>query len=72
MIKLTDATIRCMEERYDVIGIESGLRGCVYFTDEGRSGLVIVRPDGITRIKGSEIKAFAQDMKEIAEVWFNG
>nr|DAP12026.1 MAG TPA: hypothetical protein [Bacteriophage sp.] len=72
MIKLTDATIRCMEERYDVIGIESGLRGCVYFTDKGRSGLLIVRPDGIARIKGSEIKAFVQDMKEIAEVWFNG
>lgn len=72
MIKLTDATIRCMEERYDVMGIDSGMRGCVYFTDADRSGLLIVRPDGIVRIKGNEIKTFIQDMKEISEVWFDG
>ena len=71
MIKLTDATIRCMEEHYDVIGIESSLRGCVYFTDPDKSGLLIVRPDGIARIKGNEIKAFVREMVEIAEVWFN-
>lgn len=72
MIKLTDATIRCMEEHYDVIGIESSLRGCAYFTDPDKSGLLIVRPDGIARIKGNEIKAFVREMVEIAEVWFNG
>lgn len=71
MIKLTDATTRCMEEHYNVIGIESSLRGCVYFTDPDKSGLLIVRPDGIARIKGNEIKAFVREMVEIAEVWFN-
>lgn len=72
MIKLTDATIRCMEEHYDVIGIESSLRGCVYFTDTDRTGLLIARPDGIARIKRNEIKEFLNDMKDIAEVFFDG
>ena len=50
----------------------SSLRGCVYFMDPDKSGLLIVRPDGIARIKGNEIKAFVREMVEIAEVWFNG
>lgn len=67
---LSDSALRRYEVNYNVMGIESKLRGCVYFTDAERTGLVIMRPEGTVGIKKNEIKDFLKDMAEIAETWF--